>query len=92
MQTLIFLEILEAMRQFARQIVESAPNGEGPSPELLVSFVTGAAWLGMIFHYLMVLAKGGFYLAGWLYLRRSDVRAQFESPPDAGQPLAANVV
>lgn len=81
LQTLIMLDNMTAMHNFAEVLANEMPKDGPPQMQNFVQTVMqGTLIVSLVFMYLWTLIKGGLYLFGLLYLRRNHIKNLFHSP------------
>lgn len=87
LQTFVNLEMMTAVNGFVESFVQTMPQGDGLTQELVISVMRGTQIAGFVFQYLIAILKIAFYAWGALFLQRQKIRALFVSSP--GAPPAA---
>jgi hypothetical protein len=74
LQAVITMHMLELFNELLQKVTSSMPRrGQGPPPELFLSFMRAAIWIGIILSAAWELIKVAYYLGSILYLRRRAI-------------------
>jgi hypothetical protein len=77
-QVVIARHMLGLANGVFQKFADNMPNRGGPPPEMMLSFMRGVMWFGIILGLLWQLIKVGFYFGGVLYLRRQAIAGLFQ--------------
>ncbi|MEX2175354.1 MAG: hypothetical protein WD872_13410 [Pirellulaceae bacterium] len=78
LQSFLNMEVMTAFNAYLEGFLQTLPQDQaGPPPEMLLNVMKGTFVVGLVFQYLIVLVKLGFYLFGALYLQRQKIKALF---------------